>query len=628
MPKMKRLLLISCLALIMSGTSWAYKYSVDSIPLPLRENAAAVVRSDQMVFTVESSGRAKVNYKRVITIMNENAEYLRVFRIYYDKFRSVQNVRASVYDANGKFIEAIPASKIMDVSEGEGFVSDARMKRIVFPVNRYPFTIEVDYDVTFTGLLNLPQWNFHLSPTLSVEESAVQFVIPRTIPFRYSEYNMQSSVDTVEIDGKTIYTWVERNIPAIKQWYFSPLSFARRPVLLSAIEDFNFGGIKGSMRSWESFGLWAAELNNGLDQLDAAEKRRVADLTAGISDDMAKARVLYTYMQSRTRYASIQLGIGGYKPAPASTVSEKGFGDCKGLTNYMYALLKEAGITSFYTLVKSGANRNIISSFVSDQFDHIILCVPIDKDTVWLECTSQTIPFGFLGTFTSDREVLLVTPDGGRLARTPAFNNSYFKTEGLIEIARRNASKGNLRVISEGSAFDGNQIYAGKTGSEVIQLLNRELPLGTFTVDSATYTENREDDPASTLSYTVQMNDFSVTAGNRIHFRPCLDPFDYQPFDTVAVRIFDMPASLDSITFTIPAGYAPEFIPEPFKTEVPCGIYSYKITPVDENSLLFVRELKINKGIYSGDRARELFAFLNSAAERDHQRLILVRSGN
>ena len=62
-------------------------------------------------------------------------------------------------------------------------------------------------------------------------------------------------------------------------------------------------------------------------------------------------------MQSRTRYASIQLGIGGYKPAPAMEVSEKGYGDCKGLTNYMSALLKEAGITSYYTWVKSGANR-------------------------------------------------------------------------------------------------------------------------------------------------------------------------------------------------------------------------------------------------------------------------------
>ena len=124
------------------------------------------------------------------------------------------------------------------------------------------------------------------------------------------------------------------------------------------------------------------------------------------------------------------------------------------------------------------------------------------------------------------------------------------------------------------------------------------------------------------------MNDFSVTAGNRIHFRPCLEPFDYQPFDTIGVRIFDMPASIDSITYTFPAGYIPEFLPESVNTEAQCGKYRYEIKPLDENSLLFIRELKINKGIYEGDRARKLFAFLNSAAEGDHQRLILVRSGS
>jgi len=625
---MKRLILIACFALIMSGTSWAYKYSVDSIPVALRENAEAVVRSDQMVYTVESTGKAKINFKRVITLMNENAEFLRVVRIYYDKFSSVQNIKASVYDANGKFIESIPSSKIMDISMGGGFVSDARMKRIIFPVNRYPFTIEVEYNVTENGLMNLPQWNFHLSPSLSVEESAVQFVIPHSIPFRYREYNMQSSVDSVEIDGTTIYTWVERNIPAIKQWYFSPLSYARRPVLLSAIEDFMFGGIKGSMQTWESFGLWQAELNSGLDQLDEAEKKHIADLTAGLSDDREKAKVLYTYMQSRTRYASIQLGIGGYKPAPAVSVSEKGFGDCKGLTNYMHALLKEAGIASFYTLVKSGANKNIISSFVSDQFDHIILCVPMKGDTVWLECTSQTIPFGFLGTFTSDREVLLVTQEGGRIAHTPAFSNSYYKTTGTIDIARRDFSRGSLKVTSGGSGYDANRVYARKDATELTRMLNSDLALGTFVIDSAAYNEFRDGDPVSALSYTVRVKDLSVTAGNRIHFRPCLEPFDYQPFDTVGVKIYDIPASIDSITYIIPAGYIPEFLPESVSKEGQCGIYRYEIKALDENSLLFTREFRVNKGIYQGDRARELFAFLNSAAEKDHQRLILVRSRN
>lgn len=623
--KMKCLLCLISLILLVPGNTFAYKLAVDSIPVKLRENAVAVVRSDQMVFTVESQGKAKVSYKWVITLMNENASGLRLYEIPYDKFMSVQNIKTSVYDANGKFIESVPLSGIMDISEGGGFISDARVKRIVFPVNRYPFTIEVSYDVIKNGLLNLPRWNFHRNPAFSVEESAVQYVIPGSIPFRFREYNMQSEGDSVSLDGNNIFTWIERGIPAINKWYFSPLSFARRPVLLAAIEDFEFGGIKGSMHSWESFGVWAAELNSGLDNLNEQDKKRVADLTARLTDDREKTRVLYEYMQSHTRYSSIQLGIGGYKPAPASQVGEKGFGDCKGLTNYMCALLKEAGITSYYTLVRSGANLNIIPSFVSDQFDHIILCVPMAKDTVWLECTNQTIPFNFLGDFTSDRYVLLVTPEGGKLARTPGFRNSMLATTGIIKIGRREPSTASLTVTASGLAFDNNQVYAGKAQTELRRILNQEHAIGTYITDTASYSEVRGDDPFSVLSSSYTMTDFAITAGSRIHFRPCLEPFEYQPFDTIGVRVFEMPTASDSIYYRIPEGYKPEYIPERVRTEGPWGSYSYEVTAVEEGLLLFTRQLTVNRGYYEGERAKELFAFLNMAAKNDMRRVYITR---
>ena len=623
--KTNRFIYFFSLALLFPGNIFAYKLSVDSIPFVLRENAVAVVRSDQMVYTVESAGKAKVSYKRIITLMNENAGGLRLYEIYYDKFRSVRNIKTAVYDVNGKFIESVPLSRILDVSEGEGFISDARVKRIVFPVNRYPFTIEVSYDVDVDGLLNLPLWNFHLSPSLAVEESAVQYIIPRTIPFRYREYNMHSKGDSVNLEGNMVYTWIERDIPAIKMWYFSPLSFARRPVLLAAIDDFEFGGIKGSMRTWQSFGMWIAELNRGLDQLGDFEKKRVADLTSQLSDDREKTRVLYEYMQSHTRYTSIQLGIGGLKPAPAAQVGEKGFGDCKGLTNYMYALLKEAGITSYYTLVRSGENRNIIPSFVSNQFDHIILCVPLQNDTVWLECTDQTQPFNYLGWFTSDRYVLLVTPEGGRMAHTPAFKNSLLTTSGVIDIGRREATRASLTLTAGGSAFDDNRVFAGKTVAEIKRILNSELEWGSFVTDTASYKEIRQDEPVSLLSCTLTMSDFAVNAGTRIHFRPCLDPFEYQPFDTIGVRVFEMPAVRDSIVYMIPAGYRAELFPETVVTESSCGVYRYCVRALDGESLLFTRELKINRGYYEGEKSRELFAFLNMAAKNDHRRLYLTR---
>jgi hypothetical protein len=623
--KIKRLSIAIILALIIPVGAYGYKYSVDSIPVALRENASAVVRTHQMVYTVESISKAKASNRLVITLLNESADNLRYFEVPYDKFRTVQRLSAAVYDADGKFIESIPASSILDVSEGGGFVSDSRRKMIIFPVNRYPFTIEVEYDEIINGSLNLMGWSFYTDPYLSVEESGVQYIIPNSMPFRYSEYYMNAAFDSIRTDDHTLYTWVQRGIPAVKKWYFSPLALARRPLLLAAIDDFEFGGIAGSMRSWKSLGEWAWKLNQGLDQLSAAEKKRISDLTAGMSDDREKARVLYSYMQSRTRYTSIQLGIGGFKPAPAMEVSEKGYGDCKGLTNYMYALLKEAGITSYYTWVKSGPNEYIIPSFVSDQFDHIILCVPMQGDTVWLECTNQTIPFNYLGTFTSDRDVLLITNEGGQLVRTPQFRHSYTKNNGVITVGRREASRGSFTMTAGGKGFDKNRIFNGKTVEEIKRILNTGMKLGTFSTDTASYAERGKDEPVSDLLFDLTLTDFAVVAGTMIHFRPCLNAFDYQPFDTTSVRIFEREDIIDSIVYRLPTGYRAQHIPAPVTEEGPCGTYSYRIENLDDGSLLYMRKMKINKGIYTGDRARELFAFLNLAAKSDQRRVYLTR---
>lgn len=57
-------------------------------------------------------------------------------------------------------------------------------------------------------------------------------------------------------------------------------------------------------------------------------------------------------MQNKTRYVLISMGIGGWKPMPASEVSKKGYGDCKALTNYMRTLLTaKEGIPSYYAII-------------------------------------------------------------------------------------------------------------------------------------------------------------------------------------------------------------------------------------------------------------------------------------
>ncbi len=134
-------------------------------------------------------------------------------------------------------------------------------------------------------------------------------------------------------------------------------------------------------------------------------------------------KLLYNYLQNKVRYVSITEGLGGWQPIDAETVDRVSYGDCKALANYMKALLDIAGITSYYTIIRAGENApGLRDGFPSNQFNHAIVCVPVNNDTIWLECTDQQIPFGFLGSFTDDRKALIISESGGKIVNTTAYS--------------------------------------------------------------------------------------------------------------------------------------------------------------------------------------------------------------
>src|SRR4030095_3800912 len=137
------------------------------------------------------------------------------------------------------------------------------------------------------------------------------------------------------------------------------------------------------------------------------------NLVKDAPSESEKIKRIYEYMQNNFRYVSIQLGIGGYRPFSATFTDQKKYGDCKGLSNYMKAALKSVGIKSHIAIINAQYNAEPVDpDFPANNFNHAILCVP-GKDTIWLECTSSSAEFGKLGTFTENRNALLVTENGG-----------------------------------------------------------------------------------------------------------------------------------------------------------------------------------------------------------------------
>ena len=154
----------------------------------------------------------------------------------------------------------------------------------------------------------------------------------------------------------SVYNWHVANIKAIK---LEENAEAWRvfPRIYFASKGFAFYGVQGDLSSWQNFGNFIKTLNADVCSLSPQREAEIKSMTDTIKTDKDKAKFLYNYLQQNMRYVSIQLGIGGLKPFPASFVDQKKYGDCKALSNYMSALLKAVNIKSYYAVINAEPNQ-------------------------------------------------------------------------------------------------------------------------------------------------------------------------------------------------------------------------------------------------------------------------------
>ncbi|HEX2921642.1 MAG TPA: DUF3857 domain-containing protein [Bacteroidales bacterium] len=626
---MKKLFTIILTAI--SLNSYSQWYPFDSIPEDLKKGADAVIRTAQCLYSVSEPGKATMKIKFAVTLLNEDADDIRYISVNYDNDSKVKYLRASVYDEKGEFLYSPGPSNILDMSAGGSFYSDARMKIIRIPLYRYPFTIEWEYETTLSGIITYPLWKFQPSNNIAVERSGIQFTIPENMKFKYDANYLKNKVDSVKSEGKNIFTWQESNIPAIPLYISLEGIRTPAPYINAAPYDFEYNGIKGSLASWKTFGEWNYNLNKDRDFLSDKETEQIKKLVSGFSDEKQKIKAIYEYMQSRTRYVSIQIGIGGFQSALAKSVSESGFGDCKGLSNYTRALLKAADIESYLTFVSAGSGiKDINPDFVDDQFDHVILCVPLKADTVWLECTSQNLPYNYLGSFTCNRHVLLLTPDGGKIVKTPSFRKeqNILKRTGSVTLNVLAASHANIKQEYSGYYFgEINKVLSNESEYEMKKLLYSAFEYPDFKVNSASYTEDKSSEPSALLKYQVDIKNFGSSNGKSVYFMPSLTKGDFLPHDSLKLEIdfITSKIEIDSMTYSLPLNYKIDYQPENIQIENEFGKYLYSITSSGGEIVLY-RRFELSKSKIPESEYTRFREFYNQVAKHDRSLIVLKKT--
>jgi len=296
---------------------------------------------------------------------------------------------------------------MLGTADGFSLYIDNRALRLNYTPVQYPYTMEFNYEIETSDTAFFPPWYFLGGYRASVEKSyyAISYASESIKP-EIKKHNLdQIEVSETETPGKIVFE--AENIAAIKSESLSPGFRKIAPRLSTRLKKFNLKGQEATVDTWKDFGAWMNKaLLKDRAALEPGTIAKAKNLVKGVTDDLEKAKIIYKYVQDNTRYISVQIGIGGWKPISAIDVDRLKYGDCKGLSNYTHALLKSVDVPSYYTVIQAGNRKtDFDEDFAAMQGNHAILAIPYNDQYYWIDCTSQTHPFGFVGDFTDDNTV-------------------------------------------------------------------------------------------------------------------------------------------------------------------------------------------------------------------------------
>ncbi|WP_339841171.1 transglutaminase family protein [uncultured Maribacter sp.] len=478
----------------------------------------------------------------------------------------------------------------------------------------------------------MPRWYFLDGYKISVEKSEFTLNLPSAMKYRFKDNNLDA-FEVQRAANENGLKYNATNLKAIESEDFDPEFRDFAPNVQLALEDFHLKGVDGHATTWKEFGSWIYNsLLKERGELNVSTIEKIKRLVIDTEDPKEKIRRVYQFVQDNTRYISVQMGIGGWEPISANEVDRVKYGDCKGLTNYTMALLKAVGIDSYYTIVSADASMQSLDyDFPSLQGNHAFLNVPVDGEEIWLECTSQVVPANFLGTFTDDRYVLKVGPNGGQMVKSKKYlpEQSMQKTKAKITI---NKSEINVQVEIKSTGIQYNQKYglANDSREDVekyykhywdyvndIHILNHEI---INDKDSIVTVENVEFKTSGYLS----------KAGDRILFSPnMLNRNEYVPKkekdrnrDIVIKRGY---LDEDDFIIELPKGYKVEANLKATKLNNEFGEFEVSIEQLSESKLHYKRRLLIQSGVFSNTVYDDYRNFRKEISRIDKNKIVLLK---
>lgn len=630
---MRPFVLCALLCLSLSALTGQPSYAVADIPPSCLSHANSVIRQHETILRINQPGEAELEEWVVVTILNKAGVSQASWSEYEDEFVKIKSLKGNLYDAEGHLIRESDKKDVRDYGSFSDYeyLGGTSAKVLEMESAQFPFTVEFRVRKIIKGFFRIPDFIIQ-NLGQSVMQSSYRLVVPSSYVFNWKGIHTEVQPDTKESGGEKVCLWNFPQVLAVPNEPFNSYFRGEYAKIIVAPRQVLIDGHSGNFDDWKHIGQFFYDLNRERDILSPEMQQTIRNLVAGKATTRDKVDVLYRYLQHNHRYVSIQIGIGGWQTLDAAFVEKKKYGDCKALSNYMHAMLKTAGIESYMVDIYAG------SSGRPDWYDdvpipyanHVILYLP--GEDMWLECTSNNAPTGYLGDFTAGRPALLLTPQGGKLVHTPEQTASDNTQTSLIDIQLEETGGAAVRSTIHTTCDLHEPYRSWLTQKKQPEIEKEFVENADFQIANLQNLRVVASDaaPLADMEYSLKINNLATKSGKRMFvpvnkinsFKRALPANEKRVLD---LKMRDAYTWKDTVLIRIPEGYQVENLPPDKHIQSAYGTFDFKAIRQD-SAVSVIRYIQIQPVAVPAAQYNDVRQFYQDVTKADGAQMVLVKN--